>query len=174
MGSLSLRPGDSLTIPRMALSVGFICFVSSTYATQATGLLTLTPTGLTPVEHASLRWTHCLPKTPSSIRINSLCRAAARSVTCYIGDVRVPMEFSVGRAARTGESGQRRQQMENQDGQIAHFTILTISRNRRNAHGISNSPCTAPRRRSPRAEAFSSSPCPGPCQGRMKNPVFAG
>jgi len=37
MGSLSLRPGDSLTIPRMALSVGFIRFVSSTYATQATG-----------------------------------------------------------------------------------------------------------------------------------------
>ncbi len=65
VGSLSLRPGDSLTIPRMALSVGFIRFVSSTHATQATGLLTLTPVGLTPAEHASLRWTHCLPKTPS-------------------------------------------------------------------------------------------------------------
>ena len=38
MGSLALRPGDSLTIPRMALSVGFIVFVSSTDATQATGL----------------------------------------------------------------------------------------------------------------------------------------
>ena len=37
MGSLSLRPGDSLTIPRMALSVGFIRFVSSANATQATG-----------------------------------------------------------------------------------------------------------------------------------------
>ncbi len=36
MGSLSLRPGDSLTIPWMALSVGFIRFVSSTDATQAT------------------------------------------------------------------------------------------------------------------------------------------
>ncbi len=30
MGSLLLRPGDLLTIPRMALSVGFIGFVSST------------------------------------------------------------------------------------------------------------------------------------------------
>ena len=46
MGSLALRPGDSLTIPRMALSVGFIRFVSSTDATQATGLLTLAPVGL--------------------------------------------------------------------------------------------------------------------------------
>ena len=63
MGSLSLRPGDSLTIPRMALSVGFIRFVSSTYATQATGFLTFAPVGLSPTEHASLRWTHicCSP-----------------------------------------------------------------------------------------------------------------
>jgi hypothetical protein len=58
MSSLALRPGDSLTIPRMALSVGFIRFVSSTDATQATRLLTLTLVGLTPTEHASLRWTH--------------------------------------------------------------------------------------------------------------------
>ena len=58
MGSLSLRPGDSLTIPWMALSVGFIRFVSSTDATQATRLLTLALVGLTPTEHASLRWTH--------------------------------------------------------------------------------------------------------------------
>jgi hypothetical protein len=53
MGSLSLRPGDSLTAPRAALSVGFIRFVSSTDTTQATGLLTLTPAGLSPAEHAS-------------------------------------------------------------------------------------------------------------------------
>src|SRR5215471_8843676 len=45
LGSLTLRPGDSLTIPRMALSVGFIRFVSSTNATQATGSLTLPPVG---------------------------------------------------------------------------------------------------------------------------------
>ena len=62
MGSLSLRPGDSLTIPWMALSVGFIRFVSSTDATRATGLLTLTLVGLIPTEHVSLRWTHSLPK----------------------------------------------------------------------------------------------------------------
>ncbi len=37
MGSLTLRPGDSLTIPRMALSASFIRFVSSTDVTQATG-----------------------------------------------------------------------------------------------------------------------------------------
>ena len=62
MGSLSLRPGDSLTIPWMALSVGFIRFVSSTDATQATRLLTLALVGLAPTEHVSLRWTHSLPK----------------------------------------------------------------------------------------------------------------
>jgi hypothetical protein len=37
MGSLPLRPGDSLTVPWTALSVGFIRLVSSTDATQATG-----------------------------------------------------------------------------------------------------------------------------------------
>src|SRR5438128_994087 len=63
MGSLSLRPGDSLTIPWMALSVGFIRFVSSTDATQATRLLTLALVGLAPTEHVSLRWTHSLQKT---------------------------------------------------------------------------------------------------------------
>src|SRR5438067_10933000 len=63
MGSLSLRPGDSLTIPWMALSVGFIRFVSSTDATQATRLLARALVGLAPPEHASLRWTPPLPKT---------------------------------------------------------------------------------------------------------------
>jgi hypothetical protein len=48
---LALRPGDSLTTPKMALSVGFIRFVSSTDATQAKGLLTSTPVGLSPTEH---------------------------------------------------------------------------------------------------------------------------
>jgi len=60
VGSLALRPGDSLTIPKMALSVGFIRFVSSTDATQAKELLTLTPVGLTPTEHVSL----CLDTLP--------------------------------------------------------------------------------------------------------------
>ena len=64
LGSLALRPGDSLAILVMALSVGFIRFVSSTNATQVTGFLTLIPMGLTPIEHASLRWTHCSAKIP--------------------------------------------------------------------------------------------------------------
>ena len=54
MGSLALRPGDSLTIPKMALSGGFLRFVSSTEAPQATGVLTLLPVGLSPTEQASL------------------------------------------------------------------------------------------------------------------------
>jgi len=40
VGSLTLRPGDSLTIPKMALSISFTGFVSSTDVIQATGLLT--------------------------------------------------------------------------------------------------------------------------------------
>src|ERR1022692_1396778 len=67
MGSLSLRPGDLLTIPKMALSVGFIRFVSSTDATQAKGLLTFTPVGLPPTEHVCLSWTHSLPIIPSEL-----------------------------------------------------------------------------------------------------------
>ena len=63
VGSLALRPGDLLTIPRMALSVGFIRFVSSANATQATGSLTIAPVGLPPTEHASLCWSHFGQKT---------------------------------------------------------------------------------------------------------------
>jgi hypothetical protein len=65
MGSLALWPGDLLTAPRVALSIGFTGFVSSTGAIQATRLLTPTSVELTPTERASLRWTHYCPKTRS-------------------------------------------------------------------------------------------------------------
>src|SRR5260370_38344621 len=45
LGSLALRPGDLLAIPNMALSVGFIPFVSSADATQATKRPDLSPVG---------------------------------------------------------------------------------------------------------------------------------
>ena len=64
LGSRVLRPGDSLTIPKMALSVGFIRFVSSTDATRATGFLTFTLVGLTPTEHVCIVWTHRVSKAP--------------------------------------------------------------------------------------------------------------
>jgi hypothetical protein len=60
VGSLTLRPGDLLTLLARASSIGFIGFVSSTDAIQATGVLTSSPVGLTPTEHACLYWTHCL------------------------------------------------------------------------------------------------------------------
>ena len=56
--SLSLRPGDSLTVPWMALSMGFKYSVSLLPAIQATGPLALTLARLTLAEHASLGWTH--------------------------------------------------------------------------------------------------------------------
>src|SRR5262245_27929563 len=76
LGSPALRPGDSLTIPRMALSVSFIHFVSSADATDATELLTPTLVGLTPTEHVSLRWTHYCPKWSTAIdsgRLSRMC-----------------------------------------------------------------------------------------------------
>ena len=58
MGSLALRPDDSLAILTMALSIGFRNSVAFLSAIQATGLLTFAPVGLPPTEHASLHWTH--------------------------------------------------------------------------------------------------------------------
>jgi hypothetical protein len=55
LGAPALRPGDSLTLPKRALSIGCIRFVSSTETIHATGLLTLPPVGRTPTDHASLR-----------------------------------------------------------------------------------------------------------------------
>jgi hypothetical protein len=77
MGLLALRPGDLLTILKMALSIGFRSSVSFLSAIQATGLLTFAPVGLSPTEHASLSWTRgflslptafagCLPRPTSA------------------------------------------------------------------------------------------------------------
>src|SRR5208283_2064398 len=44
--------------PRETLSIGFRVLVSRHPAIQTTGRLTLAPAGLSPAEHASLRWTH--------------------------------------------------------------------------------------------------------------------
>jgi len=54
MSSLALRPGDSLTIPKMASSMGFRASVSLLPAIRATGLLAATPAGLTPAERISV------------------------------------------------------------------------------------------------------------------------
>ena len=52
---LPLRPGNSLAAPNAALSMGFSSLsVSLLAAIQATGLLILSPVGLSPTERASL------------------------------------------------------------------------------------------------------------------------
>jgi len=56
----------------MALSIGFIRFVSSADATQAKGLLTFAPVGLPPTEHVCFCWTHSFAKILASHEINSL------------------------------------------------------------------------------------------------------
>jgi hypothetical protein len=78
MGSLSLRPDDSLTILPMALSIGYKSSVSFPPAIQATGPLTLAPVGLPPTEHASLRWTHLKPhKLPKACVCNGIGRPSS-------------------------------------------------------------------------------------------------
>ena len=51
--SLSLRPDDSLTILKMALSIGIRNSISLLSAIQATRPLTITLAGLSPTEHTS-------------------------------------------------------------------------------------------------------------------------
>ena len=82
MGSLTLRPGDSLTIPKMAWSVGFLRFVSSTEATQATGVLTVPPVGLLPLSRPALAGrTH----PQSSVLAGILSCRGFESRTCGLG-----------------------------------------------------------------------------------------
>ena len=59
------------------------------------------------------------------------------------------------RAAGTGESGERRQQMEKQDGQIAHGTMATTSQCPSICSRFSNSPCT---REDPRMQEVLTAP----------------
>src|SRR4029077_10040807 len=47
-----------VAFPKETLSIGFRVLVSRHPAIQTTGLLTLARAGLSPAEHASLRWTH--------------------------------------------------------------------------------------------------------------------
>ena len=65
-------------------------------------------------------------KTPSAIRINNLCRAAARRVTSYVGDVRMPMEFSVG----TTLSSARAMQSQGAWNQFAGVRIDQLAKGR--------------------------------------------
>ena len=65
----------------MALSIGFRVLVSRHPAIQATGLLASTPAGLSPAEHASLRWTHVGSRTGAvPLRPVSSPRHVKRSV----------------------------------------------------------------------------------------------
>src|SRR5258707_9907186 len=58
MGSLALRPATRSPSLKMVLSIGLriLSFLPSCYSSY--GAWTLTPVGLSPTVHASLRWTH--------------------------------------------------------------------------------------------------------------------
>ena len=63
MGSLALRPGNSLTM----LNDGFVSRLHPIRflhgCDPSYGVLTFAPVGLSPTEHASLRWTHVGSRT---------------------------------------------------------------------------------------------------------------
>ena len=82
--------------PRKTLSIGFRVLVSLHPAIQTTGLLTLAPAGLSPAEHASLRWTHNrtsrFPASGSRTRLHAFAfactvtiAASATSATTCVG-----------------------------------------------------------------------------------------
>src|SRR6056297_890726 len=56
--SLALRPGDSPTIPRMTVSMGFRSVGFAPACHPSYGGSALPPAGLTPAEHIGLFWTH--------------------------------------------------------------------------------------------------------------------
>ena len=58
MGSLALRPGDSLTILKDGFVNGLQELSLPPSCHSSYGAWTLTPVGLAPTDHASLRWTH--------------------------------------------------------------------------------------------------------------------
>ena len=60
MRLLTLRPGNLLITHKVTLLIDFRDLVTLLPAIQATGLLALTLTGLTPAEHTSLSWTYKL------------------------------------------------------------------------------------------------------------------
>jgi hypothetical protein len=64
MGSLALRPGDSLTTLKMALSVGFRSLGFPPVCDSSYRALTFALAGLTPAERASLSWTHSIVINP--------------------------------------------------------------------------------------------------------------
>ena len=102
MGSLSLRPGDSLTAPRAALSIGFIRFVSSTNATQATGFRLFPRWDSPPTEHASLSLVALWSKYSNSL-ITERCAGSllptlpdVTATQIAAGWVHVTLQFDVG------------------------------------------------------------------------------
>ena len=72
--SLSLRPGDSPTIPWMAVSMGFRTVGFPPACHPSYGGSALPPAGLTPAEHISLIWTHNRSK-PFPAAIDRACCA---------------------------------------------------------------------------------------------------
>jgi len=100
MGSLALRPGDSLTIHEMALSIGFRIFSLRPSCYSSYGALTFTPVGLSPTVHPSLRWTHTCEDL-SGRRIQTSVRIADDPLGPLGALPRTPFRASCDRGLRT-------------------------------------------------------------------------
>ncbi len=76
MGSLTLRPGDSLTTLKMALSAGFRSLGFPPVCDSSYRALTPALAGLTPAGCASLRLDALRPQYPSASESLSFLRSA--------------------------------------------------------------------------------------------------
>ena len=131
--SLSLRPGDSLTIPWMALSMGFKYSVSLLPAIQATGFLALTLARLTLAEHASLSWTHNpaygfpVPGFPGCFAPRVMRPIRLRALSAASGNPRA-VAYSTSSAEAPTFSGQSEKRQDGSAFALAYILLLSSGR----------------------------------------------
>jgi hypothetical protein len=97
MRSLPLRPGDLLTTPMVALSMGFSSFGFPPGCHPATGVLALPLVGLSPTGRISLSWSHHWVERRSA----NACAGFVRSNPSFDGVSMMPsycLGFSLSRA----------------------------------------------------------------------------
>jgi hypothetical protein len=110
--SLALRPGDSPTIPKMAVSMGFRPVGFPPACHPSYGVSALPPAGLTPAEHISLFWTHnrTCGSPASGSPVGGLTSKEDWRTSMGRGPVPQPLLETRGNAPRVGPRVEGRQQ----------------------------------------------------------------
>ena len=109
--SLSLRPADSLTVPKTALSKSFRSLVSLWLSSKLRGFWRFTPVGLPPTEQISLYWTHergppgSIPRSKECPGGPGSCRASPASQSTFSSMRGGATSFTSARAQRKWATG---------------------------------------------------------------------